>query len=178
MGPLTLFLFLRLCLLACHLLCSFSFFFLSFSKGGRPPGSLAWEGKPGRPGVSWSEPGGSRWPGGESPTLGEIPGHVSFFSAEFPFFFLITSSPEGEAPPGCFAQGVSQGAPGSTRIDGEPGGSQRPGGESPTLGEMPGHICFFVSFLFFLFSSSFHSSPEGEAPPGCFAGGGKPGRPG
>ena len=34
--------------------------------------------------------------------------------------------------------GINQGAPGSTRKQGEPGGSQWPGGESPTLGEIPG----------------------------------------
>ena len=122
------------------------FLFLPFFQGGRPPGPLAWGGKPGRPGVSWSEPGGSRWPGGESPTLGEIPGHVCFSSGAFLFFFFSSSflsSLKGRLPLGVLPRGVSQGAPGSTRINGEPGGSQRPGGESPTLGEIPGHVCFF-----------------------------------
>jgi hypothetical protein len=44
----------------------------------------------------------------------------------------------GWLPPGLLPGGVSQGAPGSTRKQGEPGGSQWPGGESPTLGEIPG----------------------------------------
>ena len=131
------------------MLCSFSFFPPLF-QGGRPPGPLAWGGKPGRPGFSWSEPGGSRWPGGESPTLGEIPGHVCCFSAAYLFFpplFLIPILPlKGRLLLGVLPRGVSQGAPGSTRIDGEPGGSQRPGGESPTLGGMPGHVFVFLKF--------------------------------
>ena len=131
-------------MLACHLLRSF--FFPPLFQGGRPPGPLAWGGKPGRPGFSWSEPGGSRWPGGESPTLGEIPGHIFVFAPFFfpPLLYLIPLLPlKGRLLLGVLPRGVSQGAPGSTRIDGEPGGSQRPGGESPTLGEIPGHVCVF-----------------------------------
>ncbi len=54
------------------------------------------------------------------------------------------SSLKGRLLLGLLPRGVSQGAPGSTRINGEPRGSQRPGGESPTLGEIPGHPKFFL----------------------------------
>ena len=132
-------------MLACHLLRSF--FFLPFSRGGALralwPGGVS-QGAREFPGASLGDPVGR----GASPLPWvKYPAMFVFFPLRFSFFFLFSSflsSPQkGRLLLGALPRGVSQGAPGSTRIDGEPGGSQWPGGESPTLGEIPGHVCVF-----------------------------------
>ena len=73
-----------------------------------------------------AEAGHKKWPGqqGVSAAMHGCGGREARISENFP---------------GAATSTQSQGVPGSTRIQDEPGGSRWPGGESPTLGEIPGH---------------------------------------